>query len=386
MTSAEPLEVEALLGQARATAGLDEFGDDWFLEPLGKLVDGLNREARLKPAEHGPGERIMYALTDRLRLNRLLADHPEILDEEIDVAGIILGLPRTGSTMLQRMLAATSGLTSGYWWEVTFPLPFPDESPGDPSPRIAAAKATVEAFLAEWPDFRSIHPMDALAFDEEVILLDKTFLSSTYDSMAYLPTYGVWMAAADKTRSYQELRTWLQVIQWQSPWRRGRRWILKSPHHLLGGLAGPLSVFPQAKVIMTHRPVAKTLPSYCSMCLSMIQGAAEGIDARAIGAHWQGRFETALRQMLAVRETRPASGFIDVAYPDLVADPVAEASRVIESLGVAVGEGDRRVLSEWLAANGREARPPHAYAPEDFGLSQAALDERFAFYEERFVR
>jgi hypothetical protein len=382
---AEPVRVDDLLAQARSQAELTDFGDDGFLVPLNRLVDAINGEARLIPAEHGPIERIVQALVDRLRKVDLLRQHPEILEQDVHVAGVILGLPRTGSTMLQRLLGATSVLTSGYWWEVTFPLPFPGEAPGDPSPRQHAAKAAVDAFLASWPDFLSIHPIDALAFDEEVILLDKTFLSSTYDSILYVPSYGRWMAEQDKVRSYQELREWLQILQWQSSWRVGRRWILKSPHHLLGGLEGVLTVFPRARVIMTHRPVAKTLPSYCSMCQSMIQGGAGGIAADDIDAYWRGRFERALRNLIAVRARLPAERFIDVAYPELIADPVAEAGRIIRALGVTFGDKDEAAMSAWLAVNGREDRPPHQYAPEDFGLSAAALAKDFAFYEQAFV-
>ncbi|MEJ0048933.1 MAG: sulfotransferase [Rhodospirillales bacterium] len=300
------------------------------------------------------------------------------------VAGAVLGLPRTGSTMMQRLLGSSPQLTSGIWWEVTFPLPFPGELADDPTPRQEAARATVEAFYAQWPEFRSIHPMDAMAHDEDVMLLDKTFLSSTYDSIAWVPSYGFWMAQQDMTRAYQELRVWLQVLQSQSPWRRGQKWILKSPHHLIGGLQGFLDVFPEARGIMTHRRVEEVIPSYCSMCASMTAGDCLAFDAMQLGPYWVKRFSDAMHGLIAARAQQPPGRFIDVSYSAAMEDPVGEACYVMEALGLDFTPADDAAMNAWLAANGREARPPHIYTPQEFGLDPARLAEEFRFYSEAF--
>jgi len=373
-----------LLDRARKASGLTDFGDPWFLGPLEHLVAALNREAALTAAEPMVVSRIVYSLSERLALVDLLKRRPEIRDEKIEVAGAILGLPRTGSTMLQRMLGSSPQLTSGYWWEVTFPLPFPGELPGDASPRHAAAKATVEAFYAQWPEFRSIHPMDAMAHDEDVMLLDKTFLSSTYDSIAWIPSYGFWMAAHDMTRAYEELRLWLQVLQSQTPERRGRKWILKSPHHLMGGLGGLLKVFPEARAIMTHRRMEEVIPSYCSMCAAMSSGDSDAFDPGKLGAYWTKRFADALRGLMAARTAATAHRFIDMRYDDLMADPVAATQGIFEGLGLAFQPADGAAMRDWFAANGRENRPPHKYAAEHFGLSAAQIRQDFAFYTDAF--
>jgi len=375
----------ALMDAARARAGLTDFGDEWFVAPLEHLVDALNDEARLKSPEAGPVQRITYSLIERLQLVATLKRQPEILDEKVEVAGAVLGLPRTGSTMMQRLLGSSPQLTSGFWWEVTFPLPFPGEKPGDPAPRQEAARATVEAFYAQWPEFRSIHPMDAMAHDEDVMLLDKTFLSSTYDSIAWVPQYGFWMAQQDMTRAYQELRVWLQVLQSQSLSRRKQKWILKSPHHLIGGLQGFLDVFPEARGIMTHRRVEEVIPSYCSMCASMTAGDARSFEARQLGPYWVQRFRDAMHGLIAARQRQPEGRFIDVSYSAAMEDPVREARQVMEALGLEFTPADDAALNAWLAANGREARPPHIYTPEEFGLDAAELAQEFRFYTEAFA-
>ena len=216
------------------------------------------------------------------------------------------------------------------------------------------------------------------------MLLDKTFLSSTYDSIAWIPSYGFWMACQDMTRAYQELHTWLQVLQSQTPERRGRKWILKSPHHLMGGLNGLLTVFPQARAIMTHRRIEDVIPSYCSMCAAMSTADSAQFDPKLLGPYWTKRFADALRGLMAARTPENAHRFIDVKYDALMEDPVAAARGIVEALGLPFGAADDAAMRDWFAANGRESRPPHVYAAEDYGLSEAQIGRDFAFYTEAF--
>jgi hypothetical protein len=384
MNATTRITAGSLLDRARHATGLVDFGDPWFLGPLEHLVTSLNKDACLTAADPAVIQRIVYSLGERLSLVETLKRQPHIRDEKVTVAGAILGLPRTGSTMLQRLLGSSPQLTSGYWWEVTFPLPLPGEVPGDPSPRHAAAKATVEAFYAQWPEFRSIHPMDAMAHDEDVMLLDKTFLSSTYDSIAWIPSYGFWMAGQDMTRAYQELHTWLQVLQSQTPHRRAQKWILKSPHHLMGGLQGLLDVFPEARAIMTHRRIEDVIASYCSMCAAMSSADSSQFNPALLGPYWTKRFSDALRGLQAARTPANAHRFIDVKYDALMDDPIIATEGIFGALGLEYQPADEAAMRAWFAANGRENRPPHRYAAEDFGLSAAQIHKDFAFYTEAF--
>jgi hypothetical protein len=379
------IETPVLLDKARAATGLSDFGDPWFMVPLEKLVASINAEAGLLH-DGGHIDRIVYALMDRLVVTDLIRRRPEILDEEINVAGAIIGLPRTGSTMLHRLLASVPGMTSPWWWEVTFPLPLPGEAPGDPSPRHALAKQTVQDFLAAWPNFESIDPIDAMEVAEEVILLDKSFLSTTYDSMLNVPGYGFWQAERDHERAYRELKIWLQVIQSQTPERHGKRWILKTPHHLLGGMSGLLKVFPEAKLIMTHRDVAQVLPSYCSMCESMTVAQSGAYARETQGAHWSRRFADGLKNLIALRETLPADRFVDVQYQETVTDPVGTGVRVLAAMGVAATDADIAAMQACVAGNAREKRPAHRYSAADFGLDDAAIARDFAFYTNVYLQ
>lgn len=375
------LSVSELMAQAQAATGLKDFGDDWFVTPLTQLVDCVNAEAGLVAPDAGAGFRIQSALSDRLKLVQYFKDHPEALDEQIEVACAIIGLPRTGSTVMHRLLSSVPTATSIFWWETAFPLPFDDEAPDDPSPRITMAHQVVDQLLRDWPDFESIDPIEAEAVAEEVILLDRTFLSTTYDSMMPIHSYGIWQADQDQEPAYRDLLLFMKALQHQMPSRRGKKWVLKTPHHLLGGMNGLLKVFPGVPLVMTHRNVAQVLPSYCSMCASMSVNSSTTYRKETQGAHWTRRFKTGLERFMALRETLPEGRIIDVRYEDTVSDPIATASRVLEAIGLPV---DTAALEACVAANARENRPKHRYSAEEFGLTQEGIAADFAFYHEQF--
>lgn len=378
------LSIDKLLEQARDATGLTDFGDDWFLKPLARLVDETNADAGLIAPDAGAGQRIQAGLMDRLALIQYFGDNPEAADVIIEPACAIIGLPRTGSTVMHRLLASPSNLTSLLWWETCFPLPFAEEKPGDPAPRIAMAHQIVEQLLTEWPDFESIDPIEAEAVAEEVILLDRTFLSTTYDSMMPVPAYGFWQSEQDHEPAYRDLVRFMQAIQHQRGGER-KKWVLKTPHHLLGGIGGLLSVFPDVALVKTHRDVGQVLPSYCSMCASLSVGASTTYDPLRQGEYWTQRFRNGLERFEDLRAALPASQVIDVRYQDTVATPIETAEKVMRAIGLDFDEADQKAMEDCMTANVREDRPKHKYTAEQFGLSPEQIAKDFAFYHDKYL-
>ena len=383
----EYLNVETLMESARNATGLSDFGDDWFLRPLTRLVDDVNREAGLVSPESSAGARIQGALADRLQLEQYFKDHPEAAQERIDLACAIIGLPRTGSTMVHRLLAASPKLTALWWWETAFPFPLPGEAMDDPAPRQEAAKGMVDWLLSEWPDFESIDPMDAMAINEEVVLLDRTFLSTTFDSMMPIHGYGHWQAEQDHEPAIRDLYRFMQVIQHQRVARGEvrRPWVFKTPHYVMGALAGLLKVWPHVKLVMTHRDVGDVLPSYCSMCASLSVNSSTSYRKEEQGAHWTRRFRDGLNRLEAIRATLSEGQVIDVAYRDTVTDPQGTGEKILAALGYAPDADDRQAMQQAIAANAREARPKHKYSAADFGLTPEGIAQDFADYHKKYL-
>lgn len=375
---------ETLAAEARRITGLDDFGDPWIFENLDALIPILNSEARL--TETGVGgavAMITTALVNRLRHVDLIKRHPEILDEEVDVAAVVVGLPRTGSTMLHRMLSSAPGMTGVKWWECQNYAPFPEETPGNPEPRRQAASAYLGYMLEHAPDLMSIHPMNIDQSDEELIILGLLFSSTMIEGMYYVPSYARWLIDNSRTRCYKDLRQILQSLQWQDAKRRGAKWVLKTPGHLIATDA-VLETFPNAKIVMTHRDPVSTVPSYCSMMYTLYQMGAD-VDRESVGAFWEKRLAEWLNLFMGVREKAPRSNFIDVRYTALTKTPIEEGKRVLAEAGIAVTPEIEAGMSDWVEANRREDRAPHQYSLEDFGLDKSEIEQEFAVYRAAYL-
>lgn len=382
MTVATELDVSELLDGACAKTGLTDFGDDWFREPLDVLVRALNTEAALSPQGHGlTKHRLTALLADRLRLREFQRANPSVLGTDVRVAAEICGLPRTGSTLLHRLLAASPQVTSTLSWEVAYPLPFPGEGP-DAERRKHRARERMRMFEQLSPDFGDLHTVVWDGPEEDVLLLDRTFVSMSFDSFYRVPSYGDWLRSADQRPAYRELREWLQVLQWQSP-ARSLPWVLKSPHHLTAADT-VLDEFPTCKIVMTHRSPVSAVPSYASMVRAMSSQYSSRTDPVLIGRYWSRRFAKTLRDFGSARARRPGR-FVDVRFTDTVTRPLEVARQVLGALGLPAGPADDAAFEDYLARNRAERHGSHSYAPEDFGLSEDGLRRDFAFYTEVYL-
>jgi sulfotransferase family protein len=380
------LDEQSILAEARAKAGLDDFGDESFREPLRVLLAALDREAGLldfgRAAQRG---RIVDLLVNRLRAEEQFRLHPEILAEEIGAPIVIVGLPRTGTTLLHRTLAQDPRLYSARWFECRYPAPFPGASTGGEDPRIAQAKAEVQAMLAGSPALAAIHPLDAMAADEEILLLEHSFLSTVPESGANVPSYGRWLDAHDQTPGYRYLKRLLQLLQWQKrrAGQRAERWVLKTPHHL-GHADVLLAVFPDALIVQTHRDPLESIPSLASMITALWVLVAEKADPKEVARQWSNKMAAALRRCLEVRDRHP-DRFVDVWFLDAVRDPVGEAGRIYEVAGLAFTPDVEQRMRAFMATNPREGRPPHQYTLEEFGLTADGIARDFEGYRRRFI-
>src|SRR5690349_12122115 len=161
--SADDFALDALLAEARArSGGLDDFGPGDFRQGLRVLADALNNEACLSPAGRGLlREKLLGQLVNRLVMEDHLRRHPEILEQPIDDPLVIVGLPRTGTTLLQRTLAVDPQFSKALWWETRYPAPLPGETLEQPLKRIARARDEVAGMIEFLPQLLAIHPLDA---------------------------------------------------------------------------------------------------------------------------------------------------------------------------------------------------------------------------------
>lgn len=272
------LTVDSLLDTARKEVGLDDFGPMDFKDSLDILLRSFQQEANFTEAGAGMTyKNLIRRLTARLRYQDDLRTHPEILDEQVVSPIIILGLPRTGTSKLQRILSADPNSQRLEFWRAIFPAPLPNEKQGCPEGRIALAKEEEEAIARTFPDFMARHPMEATEPDEELHIMDMSFDSLLPWVFADMPTYFQHMDSCDGSRMYRELYGMLQYLQWQDGGARGRHWVLKTPVHL-SNLSLLVRTFPDAKLVHCHRNPIDIIPSFASVISEARKIGCEAVD------------------------------------------------------------------------------------------------------------
>lgn len=374
----ETLLASELMTEAQSATGLEEFGEPQFIASLEMLTQSINREAALTQAGlEAQRQRIVGLLVNRLRIEEALQAHPDIRCERIESPLVIVGLPRTGSTLTHRLLASDTHHTAMRWWEGRHPAMLPGEQRGHPERRRELGRAEVEAVVAASPQAMNIHPWDFEGADEEILLVEHSFHSSVPESFMHLPSYSAWVEAQDHVPVYRDLLACLQYLQWQDQTREGKRWVLKSPHHL-GYLEAMLAVFPDARIIQTHRDPLETVPSFCSMCVSLSAPLTREPDAKTIGAHWAAKLARNLSRSMAVAARYP-DRFIDLYFRDMVEDPLGEMQRLYAQLGKTFGDQARADMQTYRQADDHQANV-HRYDLADYGLNEGQIDELFAGY------
>ncbi|MBX6419500.1 MAG: sulfotransferase [Nevskia sp.] len=377
---------QALLEEARAANdGLTDFGDPSFRAGLDVLCRALDGQAQLSATGTAlMRQKLVTQLGNRLRVEDWFARHPEIAREEIAPPLVIVGLPRTGTTKLHRLLSRDPRFWWMAFWESQFPVPFTDESLERPIARIAAGHELCAMMTQAMPRLLAIHPMDAEEADEEVMLMEHSFLSA-FNAYADVPDYERWLETQDQAPAYRYLRRMLQFLQWQKRHRgiEAQRWLLKAPHHLLR-MDVLLRVFPGAQVILTHREPEECVPSLASFIHTLWRIYSERADPQRAGRSWSALMRRALEHTLRVRDRPEFAGqFLDVEFRDTISCPMEVAERIYRFIGWPLPDSTRAAMRSWLAQDEKTHVGGHDYRAQDYGLSQEQLRRDFAAYRAR---
>ena len=376
------LEEASLLAAARRAGKGRRFADESFREPLGRLLRALDCEARLHPLGRAIlRQTLVRLLLNRLRLEAACQEHSEIEAIAVDSPVFIVGLQRTGTTLLHRLLAVDPALRPLASWEALNPAPFPGTGPrgGGRDPRMRSAEWAERGLRYLAPDFFAIHPVEAHAPEEDVLLLDFSLLSPTAEASQNLPSYSQWLEEVDHRPAYRYFRRMIQLLLWQKP----GRWLGKTPHHL-EYLDVLLDVFPDAKIIHTHRDPLRALPSFCSMLFHARGIFSDRVDPREVGRQWTHKQVRMVERGMVVRDRVGAESFADVSYTALIADPIKQVRRIYDFLELDLAPETERRMQAWISGNPQHRLGRHGYRLEDFGLDRADLERRFAAYRERF--
>ncbi|MBO0748943.1 MAG: sulfotransferase [Porphyrobacter sp.] len=369
------LEREALLANAMDYTGLADFGDPWFVEPFEKLLEALHGEARLNAAgEWAAKKQFEKVLHDRLWAEQWFASHPEILARPLPHPVVIVGPMRSGTTRLHRLLSTDTRFTHMRSFETISPVPRPDFDPREPDSRVVLAARLKRIARLSNPHTLTIHPTGPYEPEEELGLFCSSFWGLKHPSQWWVPSYNRWCEGRDATGAYEQVARLLKLVGWAQQASSLRPWVLKAAQHMFD-LPALLRVFPDARLIFTHRDPLSVVGSSASLAWNQTIIYSNHAEPNAIGEEWLRLIAASVERVQAARSGIPVGRFIDVHFEEMESDWRAAMRRVYAFLGFDI-EPALPAMADYQRRTHRRHRRPHRYSLEEFGLTPGrVLDE-----------
>ena len=380
------MAIDGLLSSAIDTSGgLDDFGDPRFREGLAVFAESTGSDGRFNAIGEAAAEGMCVAnLVNRLRVVDWHKRHPEAADDRIESPIFLIGLPRTGTTALSHLLSADPANRSLLHWEAADSVPPPTRASYRTDPRFLAALEAPDMLGMINPEFKSIHHDPPDMPIECAVLLGQEFTSLHLATTFNVDGYMQWLLAADHRPAYEYHRMVLQTLQSEY---RGR-WQLKSPVHLVDP-AALAAVYPDARFVLTHRDPVNVVASVCSLVRSLTSTFSDADWRGYIRETWPEVIATLLDNQNSFRDEQIAAGkgdaFIDVAYADLVSDPVGTVGGLYDALGIDFSAEAESAMVAHTAEHRQNRFGTHSYSLEEWDLSAEELTERFSPYLSRYA-
>lgn len=381
---------EALKAAASASAGLEDFGDPGRDAGLEALVRSINEESWAGMTEKARALAVDY-LTHHLEIRlKLMADrqaHPEIAAQQIKAPLIVVGPPRSGSTLLHNLIRLDPDNMAPEHWLCNEPSPpLALGAPG--AQRMASAEAQMSRLFELIPDIFVTHPYMIEEGAGSLAECGSDILSMAFTSQQLWcfwggEAYRRFLLDADHTAALGFHHDFLQHAQWG---QNGTRWALKGSDHMLW-MHELGTRYPDARLIWTHRDLAQQLGSLASVQSILLGLNGHPVTPEARRAQGRKAIDLQLAAIEKAMQARDALGedrFIDVSYHDVMADPVAVVRRIYEASDLEMSGEHAALIREWLASNSQTKHGVHKHSPEEFGMDADEINERFAAYRQRF--
>jgi hypothetical protein len=378
------LELDELLSTARTAVGRDDFGAEDFIEPLEVLLKSLNEDADLTLIGRLlVRSDILNLLQNRLKIAEWIRLEPAVLDQEIHRPLFVIGLPRSGTTILHELIALDPNLRAPLTWEGRFPCPPSTDDTYLTDSRIESADRIFKFWSELVPDFATMHETGGHLPCECIQLTAHSFRSEEFLGRQQTASYGAWLSSADMRPAYRYHRLMLQMFQASL---QTTRWILKAPSHM-GAVEALFAEYPDACIIQTHRDPLQSMASTASLLSAHAWMRAREVDDELIAMAFAGEGMAArLENVNRIRDGRPdlADQFHDVRFVDLMEDPVSVLREIYAHYALEFGPVEAERIRAYLDAKPRGRDGRHEYRFEDLGVHIGSERERFKAYQERF--
>ncbi len=375
--------LDALHDLVASETGTTDFGPPDYLPGLKVLLQSMDYDPRF--SERGrryAWGMVVGVLKGRVEAIRSMAENPGFDANPITAPVVITGIPRTGTTALHRLLAVDPRFQGLQTWLLDTPMPRPPRDTWQNYPAFQRSAAIIEARYREAPGKRAAHHIAAEEVHECCMVLRQGFVSNLWACGWSAASYDAWWQCQGEQAAYRHYYRCMQLIGSTEP---DKRWLLKNPGHL-DGLDQVFELFPDARVIQTHRDPARAIPSLCSLLMQLHPVMEEGRReqrAQLMMARETAKWAKSVRLSEPVRRAH-AGQILDVVHGDFHRDPMAVVERIYQFIGMEIGDELRGALAQRIAEKPELAHGEHRYDIADYGLSAEEVRERFGDYVHRF--
>lgn len=373
------LHADELVEAARVSTGLSDFDSDSYREGLEVFVGDVNDSAPPEAAMERIRGAVIKALATRLKVADYLAGRPDLLQRPVERPVLVFGIPRTGTTLLSNLLAADPARRSPLTWEMDDPVPPPSREHLYDDPRALALLEFEREVLKARPEMGKYYRSSAIYPNECVYIMAHDFKTLMWEARGRLPNYRDWLFRADMTSAYEYHKRFLQLLQADAP----GTWNLKMPSHALW-LQTLLAVYPDARLVWTHRDPFTALGSFCSIIELSHQAHTAEVDRAWIGQNcaWQAREHA--QRIMAARDELGEDRIVDVHYDRLVHDPLGEMRALYAALGDPFTAEAEAGMRAWLADNPQDKFGKHEYRLAQYGIDTRTAEALFEPYLARY--
>jgi hypothetical protein len=371
-----------LIETATVSTGLTDFGGDAWREHFEVLVRALEEESNL----HLLGRlvvrtEILRTLRNRLRLSDLWSRRPEILESPIEAPTFIVGSPRSGTSILHELMAQDPASRTPALWEMNHPVEaIEGRELGESADRVTRFWHDLQ------PEYEIMHTNSGFLPNECIFITMHEFLSDHWGGNHAVPSYDRHLQTSDQRPAYEFHERFLKTLQQRETKREtSRRWLLKAPSHLFQ-LPALFEIYPDARIIRTHRDPQKTLASSISLMGTLKWMRCNDVDMSQAPAMLAFGYAYIYRKEIEQRSegTLPDAQFIDVQFEDVLRDPIGTVEAVYRELDWAMTDPVRQRIADYAKKKPQGSKGSHRYSLEQFGLNATEERERFRFYMERF--
>ncbi|MEO6093565.1 MAG: sulfotransferase [Novosphingobium sp.] len=380
---ADQIVADALIEQAMRETGITAFDSDSYREGLDVLVGDANKGiARGQYTEPGIArmkDDALHYLRGRLKISDYLRRNPELLAQPVARPVFVMGVPRTGTTLMSNLLAADPARRSPLTWEIDDPVPPATGATLKTDPRALARLEQERAELAANPARGKYYRGSAIYPNEDVFIMAHDFKTLMIESKGKLPEYKEFIFSCDMTSAYEYHKRFLQVIQSQAP----GVWNLKKPSHALY-LETLFKVYPDARVIWTHRDPFTATGSLCSL-ISLSHYAFMGKpDTEWLGQDYSWQCAEHANRIMDFRDKHGEDKIIDVHYDDMMTDPIGVMRKLYATLGDEFTAEAEAGIQGWIDDNPQDKFGRHEYKLAQYGLTKEQLEPLFERYLSRY--